>query len=69
MLTDEEIAAILKKASFPLVGNPSEERLRASRSDKSGSHSSNINELADSLVAEANKKGGRDNISLILGVI
>jgi len=42
MLTDKEIAAILKK-------------------DKN-----NINELADSLVAEANNRGGRDNISLIL---
>jgi protein phosphatase len=29
----------------------------------------NINDLADSLVAEANNRGGRDNISLILGVI
>jgi len=69
------------KVSFPLVGNlvaslheeslrPSEERLQ---SDKSGSrnnaHISNINEIADSLVAEANNRGGRDNISLILGVI
>ena len=54
MLTDEEIEAILSKVSFPLVGNPSAERLR---------------ELADSLVAETNNRGGRDNISLILGVI
>ena len=30
---------------------------------------SNINEIADSLVAEANNRGGRDNISLILVAI
>jgi len=42
MLTDEEIAEILKKDN------------------------NNINELADSLVAEANNRGERDNISLIL---
>jgi serine/threonine protein phosphatase PrpC len=42
MLTDGEIAAILKN-------------------DKN-----TINEVADSLVAEANNRGGRDNISLIL---
>mgnify|MGYP001613253236 CR=1 FL=1 len=28
----------ISKVSFPLVGNPSEERLRTSRSDKLGSH-------------------------------
>ncbi|MBU4319685.1 MAG: tRNA uridine-5-carboxymethylaminomethyl(34) synthesis GTPase MnmE [Nitrospinae bacterium] len=32
----------INKVSFPLVGNPSEERLRASRSDKSGSNSALI---------------------------
>jgi len=28
----------VREVSFPLVGNPSSERLRASRSDKSGYH-------------------------------
>lgn len=42
MLTDEEIAAIVKKDNNDIHG------------------------AADSLVAEANSRGGRDNISLIL---
>ncbi|MHB8883261.1 MAG: PP2C family protein-serine/threonine phosphatase [Thermodesulfovibrionales bacterium] len=45
MLTDEDIAGILKK-------------------DKD-----NISEVVDSLVTEANSKGGRDNVSLILVAI
>ena len=32
------IKEFISKVSFPLVGNPSEERLRTSRSDKLGSH-------------------------------
>jgi len=82
MLTDEDIAAILKRKKTPPspLSSPSrgEDGSRsASLLSKDGTDSSpplrggdegegEINKIADSLVAEANNKGGRDNISVVI---
>jgi len=77
MLTDEEIAGILPPSplSSPSRGEDgSNSSPPLSKDDTNSSPplrggdkgEGDINKLADSLVAEANKRGGRDNISVVL---
>ena len=53
---------LINKVSFPLVGNPSEERLRASRSDKSGSNSALTDYALRIIYISALKGDGLDEL-------
>ncbi|MFA4829386.1 MAG: tRNA uridine-5-carboxymethylaminomethyl(34) synthesis GTPase MnmE [Thermodesulfovibrionales bacterium] len=54
--------SLINKVSFPLVGNPSEERLRASRSDKSGSNSALTDYASRVIYISALKEDGIEEL-------